>query len=244
MKRIYKVVSVAVLESGDYEVRLDQHALRTPAKAPMPLPTAALAEAIAAEWEAQHDAIRPHSMPLTQLVSTAYDKVRPERAKVADGICAFAETDLLCYRASSPVELMVRQARQWQPWLDWIRTRYGAPLVLAEGIMPVQQPPAALAALRQAVAAFDDLHLIALQTATSACGSLVLALALVEGVLDAETAYALSQLDESYQSEIWGEDREAQVHRAGLKADIIAARHLIDLIRDTPRVAAALTPTT
>ncbi|MGQ9369716.1 ATP12 family chaperone protein [Azospirillum sp. ST 5-10] len=230
MKRFYKSVDVASTDEG-WEVRLDGRAVRSPAKARLLFAAEPLARAVAAEWEAQGEQVAPHTMPLMQLAATAVDVVADRREEIVAGVAKYAETDLLCYRAEHPRELIERQARVWQPLLDWATLRYDAPLHVCAGLMPRPQPEPATRALRHAVAAYDDWGLSALQSATSACGSLVLALALMEERIDAGEAFDASQLDETYQIEQWGEDPETTRRRAALRTDIDAARRFADLLR-------------
>ena len=230
MKRFYKTVSVEAVPGG-FEVRLDNRPIRSPAKAPLVFAGEPLAQGVAAEWEAQADEINPHAMPLMQLASTAVDLIGKGREAIVDGVVAYAETDLLCYRAEHPRNLVERQAQAWQPLLDWATLRYDAPLHVNAGLMPKPQPPEALRALRRAVESYDDWTLSALQTATGACGSLVVALALVEGRIDAEEAFDVSQLDETFQIEAWGEDPEATKRRANARADIADCRRFQVLLR-------------
>jgi chaperone required for assembly of F1-ATPase len=230
MKRFYKDASAQAVEGG-FGVALDGRTLHTPAKLPLVLPRLALAEAIAAEWQDQVDEVRPHTMPLMRLASTATDLVAKRHADVVAEIANFAETDLVCYRADHPPELVARQHAIWQPIIDWATLRYDAPLAVTAGIVPVAQKPATLHALTVAVAAYEPMALTALHAATTASGSLVIALALMEERLDAEGAFAASQLDESFQIEQWGEDYEAAARRAALKADIAAAARFVGLLR-------------
>ncbi|MGY0790305.1 ATP12 family chaperone protein [Azospirillum argentinense] len=231
MKRFYKTASVDEAAGGGFEVRLDNRPICSPAKAPLVFASWPLAQAVAAEWDAQPEDIAPDSMPLMQLASTAVDLIGKGRAAIVDGVAAYAETDLLCYRAEHPRNLVERQAQRWQPLLDWATLRYDAPLHVNAGLMPKPQPPEALRALRNAVEAYDDWTLSALQTATGSCGSLIVALALVEGRIDAEEAFEVSQLDETFQIEAWGEDPEATKRRAALRVDIAACRRFVDLLR-------------
>ncbi|WP_207457933.1 ATP12 family protein [Azospirillum sp. SYSU D00513] len=230
MKRFYKAVSVEAVDGG-FDVRLDGRPIRSPAKAPLVIPSEPLARGIAAEWEAQGDDIKPSDMPLMQLASTAVDLIGKGRAQIVDGVVGYAGTDLLCYRAEHPQPLVDRQARLWQPLLDWATLRYDAPLQVCAGLMPKPQPEHAIRALRAAVEEMDDWTLSAFQTATGACGSLVVALALFEGRIDAEEAFEVSQLDETFQIEQWGEDAEATKRRANLRADIASCRRFVDLLR-------------
>ncbi len=231
MKRLYKIVATHPAEGG-WGVALDAKPMRTPGKNALILPSAALAAAIAAEWEAQRDTIRPATMKLTQLAATAIDVTAPRRDLVAAETANYADTDLVCYRTDHPPALAARQHAVWQPLIDWAAVRYDAALAVTTGIIPAAQSPAALRALAAIVAAQDDFRLTALHTLTAASGSLVIALALSESRLDAEAAFAAAQLDENFQIETWGEDADAAIRRQALAADIAAAARFIALLRD------------
>jgi chaperone required for assembly of F1-ATPase len=230
MKRFYRE-AIAIAKGHGFAVLLDGKALQTPAKTELTAPSRALAEAIAAEWQRQGDTIRPLALPLTRLVSTAIDRATPRRAAVIAEIAKYAETDLLCYRAAEPPELVARQDATWQKLLDWAEERYDSPLAVTQSITPIPQAPAALAALQRAVGAYDAMMLVALHLATSACGSLILGLALIEGRLSPEEAFAAAELDESFQIERWGEDSEQTKRRAGLQEDIALAARFAGLLR-------------
>ena len=230
MKRVYKKVAVEAVESG-FQVTLDRKPLRTPARAPLVLPQRRLIEGIAAEWDAQTDKIVPESMPLMQLASTAIDRVGSQRERIAADVAAYAATDLVCYRADSPLALMKRQQEVWQPLVDWVRSEFDAHLATVAGVMPQPQPTEALGALRAVIDGFDDLELTALHALAAVTGSLVIGLATMKGRIDADAAWAVSQLDETYQIEQWGEDAEAAKRRRALLQDIRNAARFLDLLR-------------
>jgi chaperone required for assembly of F1-ATPase len=229
IKRFYKQAGVERGEGG-FSVRLDGKPVKTPAAKALAVPGLRLAEAIAAEWDAQGDEVVPSTMPMTQLASTALDRVGPERAAIVEQLLNYAGTDLLCYRADFPPELASRQAAGWDPILDWAAEAFGARLVVTAGIIAVDQPPAALEALKRAVEDIELWRLTALQATAAASGSLILGLALVHGRLSAADTFALSQLDETFQIEQWGEDWEAAERRSRLQADILSAERLLSLL--------------
>jgi len=229
MKRFYKQASFAAAEGG-YAVLLDGKPIRTPAKAKLVVNSRNLAEAMAAEWRAQAETISPAGLHLTRLAGSVIDLIEPRRAQIIAEIAKYAGTDLLCYRAENPPELASRQRAAWQAHLDWAGERY-APLAVTHGIAPLEQAPSALDAYAAAVAAYDSTILGALYLATSALGSLVLALALIEGRIDADQAFAAAELDQTFQIERWGEDDEAARRRAGIKDDIALAARFADLHR-------------
>ena len=210
---------------------LDGKPLRSPAGQSLELPNAALAAAIAAEWQGQGDEIDASTLPLTRLACTVVDRVVPDRASLEDAIAAFAETDLLCYRAEQPRALVERQQQIWQPLIDWATLRFDAPLAVVPGVVHRPQPPAAVAALRAAVAAIaDPWRLLALHEVATLGGSLLLGLALLERHLAIDGVWRAAQLDEDFQAERWGEDDEATRRRAGLRADLAATARLLELL--------------
>jgi chaperone required for assembly of F1-ATPase len=212
---------------GGYQVLLDGKPVRTPAGAPLTLPTRALADAIAQEWRAQGPRPKPQTMPMTRLANTAIDRVRPAPDRAVQEIAGFARADVLCYRAEVTSDLAGRQVAQWDPILAWARERYGAQLTAGRGIGFVAQPQEAMNALEAAVGVFDAFGLAALDLAARVLGSAVLALAVVEGRIGAEESFALAHLDEAYQIERWGDDPQAaRRRRARLDEVLDAARFL------------------
>ncbi|MCT2540339.1 ATPase [Sedimentimonas flavescens] len=230
-KRFWKAATVTE-QPGGFGVSLDGRALKTPAKALLEVPTRAMAEAIAAEWDAQDEKIDPTTMPVTRSANAAIDKVRHQHAEVAELIAAYGGTDLLCYRAEQPDELVARQAEAWDALLDWAEAELGARLVVTKGVIPVAQPAPALSALAARVAALDEYEMASVHDLVGITGSLVLGLAVAMGRLDAATAWDLARIDETWQIEQWGEDEEA-AEQAALKREALleaerfwALRHL------------------
>jgi len=216
---------------GGFAVTLDARPLRTPAKAPVLLPARALADAVAAEWDAQEGVVRPAAMPLTRAVNSAIDTVGPRRAEVVAEVARFAETDLLCYRAAGPAALGARQAMAWDPLLGWAAATFGARLVTVEGVMFAPQPAAALSALRAGVERFDAFELTALHDLVALSGSLVIGLAAAAGQAPAETLWDKAHVDEAWQAEQWGEDAEAAAALALRRQAFLQAMRLLALVR-------------
>lgn len=229
IKRFYTEATVAAGDDG-FRISLDGRPLRTPAKSLLTLPARPLAEAIASEWRAQQDEIDATTMPMMQLASTAIDRIAPRRDTVVDEIAGYAGTDLLCYRAEAPAKLVERQAATWQPVLDWAALELDAALTVTAGVIPVCQPETAVAAVRRAVSASDDFVLAGLHGLTMALGSVVLALALRDGRIDAEAACAASFLDEDWQAELWGRDADAEARRARISGEIHATARFFVLL--------------
>ncbi len=229
MKRFYTTVTAAP-EPGGYGIYLDGKPVRTPARAPLLVPTEPLAAAIVAEWDAQADTIKPATMPLTGLANAAIDRIAPDPAHFAAELARYAATELLCYRAEGPAPLVTRQAAVWDPLLAWATARYDVAFAITIGIIHVAQPPATLARLGKAFAAFDPFRLAALHPVVTICGSAVIGLAVAETRLDAAQAWAAGQLDEIWQAEQWGEDPLAIASREERQRGLAAATAMLELL--------------
>jgi chaperone required for assembly of F1-ATPase len=233
-KRFYKHVSVA-LGRGGFEVLLDGRPVNTPARRRLAAPSAELAEALAAEWSAQGKKIDPAAMPLNRLANTAIDGVAGKMAEVETALVKYAASDLICYRADAPDTLVKAQAEAWDPIVAFARERLGARLTLAEGVMFVAQPDSALAALAAAVRdwvggdAGAPFRLAALYDMTTLTGSLALALALADGVISLDAAWAAAHVDEDCQMRVWGRDAEALARRAQRLSEMRAAATMAEL---------------
>lgn len=221
-KRFWKEVSVQP-EDGGYAVLLDARRVRTPAKAALILPSRGLAELVAAEWAAQAERINPDSMPFTRAANAALDKVTGQFHEVAEMLAAYGETDLLCYRATAPAELVAEQARAWDPLLDWAATRYGVRWTVTSGVMPAPQPPETLAALSTEVTRLTPFQLTAFHDLVAMSGSLVIALAVTEGQGTPESLWEVSRIDEDWQTRHWGADDEALAQAARRRAAFLNA---------------------
>ncbi|NQU58050.1 MAG: ATPase [Rhodospirillales bacterium] len=229
-KRFFKAATIAPLDDG-YTIHLDAKPVRTPLGQPLYLPLRSLAEAIAAEWQGQGETIDPTTMHIAGYANTAIDRVGKERSVVLANLLHFAETDMLCYRAEHPEDLAARQFEQWQPILDWAAETQGVHLKITTGVVPITQPPEALQAIARSLQQLDDMTLTAVASLAAVMGSLILALSLSENHIDAEQAFQLAQLDESFQSERWGRDAEAVAREQQLKKDITSAVLFLSLLR-------------
>jgi chaperone required for assembly of F1-ATPase len=212
-KRFWKKAQAEACEGG-FTVLLDGRPVRTPAKAPLAVPTHTMADAIAKEWDAQEKVIDPRTMPVTRGANAAIDKVRTQREEVIAMLAEYGDSDLLCYRAAGPEGLIQKQAEAWDPMLDWAADALGVRLAVGEGVMHVPQNPEALGKLRDELAAFDEFALAAVHDLISLSGSLILALGVTREAIAVEKAWLLSRIDEHWQITQWGEDEEATAAEA------------------------------
>ncbi|MCQ0091119.1 ATP12 family chaperone protein [Roseovarius sp. M141] len=238
-KRFWTGATVTEAETG-YGIALDGRAVKTPAKMPLAVPTRALAAAIAAEWDAVGERIDPRAMPMTRSANAAIDKVAHQHGEVADMIAAYGGTDLLCYRATNPQELVLRQSEEWDPLLDWADSALGVRLRPVTGVMPEAQDPAALAALRARVHAHDPFALAALHDLVALSGSLIIGLAAEADARDIATLWQVSRLDEAWQAELWGADEEAEDMAAVKRAAFLHSKEFFLLLGEA---SAPSTPT-
>jgi len=222
MKRFYKAAAVDGGDDG-YGILLDGRPVRTPGRVLLRVATEGLATALCDEWDGQGDEIDPLSMPLTQLTNTAIDRTPELRDAMIAELVRYGGTDLVCYRADHPQTLVERQDTQWQPLVDWLRQQYDIGLLTVTGVLPQPQNPAALVRLERLMAAYDDFRLTALHMGATSAGSVVIGLALMEGVVDAAQAANAAQLDDLHQIERWGAEEELETRLAQGRADIEVA---------------------
>lgn len=212
-KRFWSETRVQACDGG-FTVVLDGRSVRTPAKAAFVLPSRALAERCAAEWDAQDARIDPNVMPMTRTANSAIDKVGAQHGEVAELLAAYGDSDLTCYRADAPEGLVAAQAAAWDPLLDWLEESLGVRLQPRTGIMHRPQDPAALARLTQEVHQLDAFLLAGFHDLVSLSGSLVIGFAVARGRLDPAEGWTLSRIDEDWQARLWGEDEEAAAQAA------------------------------
>lgn len=227
-KRFWKQAEVVKAAQG-FTVTLDGKGLKTPAKTAFWVPSRDLAEAVAAEWQAQADKVKPETMPFTRMANSALDKVMPQFAAVADMLAAYGGSDLLCYRAEAPQELVAKQAAHWDPLLAWAEAEFGSRLNQTAGIMPIAQPPESQTPLHAAVHALSPFQLAAFHDLVAILGSLILALGVARGKLSADAAFDLSRIDEHWQAELWGWDEEAAESEAIKRASLTDAARFFAL---------------
>ncbi|WP_339862862.1 ATP12 family chaperone protein [Thalassospira alkalitolerans] len=231
IKRFYKKAEAVRDDAAQgWRIHLDDRAVKTPGKAEFVLPVERLAHEIATEWDAQGEKVVPATMPIMQLAATAIDRVRPHRDAVIAELTGFGRSDLLCYRASFPDDLVLRQAEAWQPLLDWAQDDLRVALSVTEGVMPISQNDEALINIQDTIKTLDDYYLTALHTLTTVSGSVIIGLATLRGRISAEQAFEYSQLDEIYAIEQWGADAEAVVRRDRHRAELLAAGRYLDLL--------------
>jgi chaperone required for assembly of F1-ATPase len=230
-KRFYARAGVAQSPDG-FAITLDDKPVRTPSGRALAAPSPDIAAAIAAEWEAQQEFIHPLTMPLTRLANSVVDAVADRVEAVAADIAKYFESDLLFYRAGHPDGLVAREAAHWDPVLFWAAEALGAHFILAEGIMHVRQPDAAVQAARAALPD-DPWSVAALHVITTSTGSALLALALLRGVLDSDQVWAAAHVDEDWNIEKWGIDEEVAARRAARRVDFAAAVRILKALNPT-----------
>ena len=230
MKRFWRDAAVAERDGG-FGILLDGRPAHTPARHLLTVPNRALADAVAAEWREQPDEVNPRTMPLTRLATTVLDLMPARRSDAIEEAAGFAATDLLCYRAAEPADLVERQQAAWQPWLDWVLRQHDSSLLVTSTVTAIEQPAASLRSLRAAVERLDDWRLVGLHAATTLTGSIVLGLALESGDLPLDAAFDLACLDELYEIGRWGEEEQQRERQARLHADLAAADRFLRLLK-------------
>ncbi|WP_371396949.1 ATP12 family chaperone protein [Fretibacter rubidus] len=224
-KRFYKDVAVTQI-TGGYTVTLDGRTLKTPGKIALVMARKDHADLVAAEWDAVSEVINPAHMPITRMMNVAVERTPENRADLITEARRYGGTDLLCYRADNPSGLIDKQNQLWSPWLDWAAAR-GIELRTTDSVIAIDQDKAALDAIATTAEGYDDVALTLLVHLTAVYGSVILALAVMDGALAAGEGFDISRLDQSYQIEHWGEDEEAAEITAATRAETVTLAQLI-----------------
>jgi chaperone required for assembly of F1-ATPase len=226
VRRFYAAATAAE-DAGAHIVRLDQRTLKTPAGKPLHMPTRALAEAVAAEWDAQAEIIAPSTMPITRFAFAAIDLMATKRDDLARDLAQYIETDLVAHRADAPPGLVARQSEHWDPIVAWAERRFGIAVPVVTGIIPAAPASQHRAVLEREIGKLDHLHAMALAQGVTLAGSVLIGFALVEGELDAEAAFAAAALDNLWSLENWGEDAEARARLDHQRAEFAALQRFV-----------------
>ncbi len=225
-KRFYETVTVEHRE-GRYCVLLDGRQAKTPAQAALHAPLSPLAEAVAEEWRGQGETMDRAMMPLTALLTLAIDQGAESAPAWKQQIVDYSKSDLVCYRAEAPAELVTRQAKIWDPYIAWAEAAFGAKLLTTNGIVAVNQPLEAITGVERNLDGLSREEVLGLKVLTEIAGSALIALRLHAGDVSPDEAFAASRVDETFQVEKWGEDEEAPARQEGLLRDFeVAARFL------------------
>lgn len=235
MKRFYNLVSTRKTDEG-YAIQLDGKSVKTPMGLDMVAPTESLADAIVLEWAAQEEKVKPETMPLTQILTTAIDKIR-DREAITQSVMRYLDTDLVCYWAKEPEDLAKRQKDVYGRWVKWFDEHYEVPLYTTKKIDAIKQDPEAHKRVWNYIEALDDYYFTVLHIMTSLSGSVVLALAFTEEDITPEELFEASYLEELYRGEIYDEDKHGaapneEVERAAFKVDANAAKQFLELAND------------
>jgi chaperone required for assembly of F1-ATPase len=228
-KRFYANAGVGKADGG-FTVTLDGKPIKTPSGRTVIVPVRSLAETIAAEWNAQGELIEPLTMPVTRFANSVVQGVTDNVAAVSDDVAKYFDSDLLFYRAGHPEGLVAREARHWDPVLFWAAETLGAHFMLVEGVMHIRQPESAVAAARGALPG-DPWAIAALHVITTLTGSVLLALALFHGVIEADQAWAAAHVDEDWNAEKWGVDEEVAARKAAKLVDFNAVTAVLKALR-------------
>jgi chaperone required for assembly of F1-ATPase len=230
VKRFWTLAEAIRTDDG-FGIALDGRRVKTPARADLAVPTGEMATAIAAEWNEAGETVDPRAMPLTGLANAAIDRISPDKDDYAAGLASYGESDLTCYRAEGPEALVQWQRESWDVLLEWARRRYDVDFVCQTGVMHVAQPDETVRQLRHAVLALNAFELAGLSPLVTIGGSLVAALAVLEGMVPAETAWEAVSLDDRWQLEEWGDDQEARVALDARRRDFLAGARFLELLR-------------
>ena len=217
-KRFWETVSTVCVDGASlYKVYLDKRLLNSPNKKPLILPTKEMADHVVFEWESQGDKVDPLTMPYTRSANSSIDKVAPQTDEIRKLVTDYGDSDLICYRADKPKELVRRQEKIWSNLVLWSASDLNAPLNIFEGVVYEPQPSQSILEFEKQVSNLNTFQLCALYDLVTISGSLVLSLAVIKNFLNLDNAWSACQVDEDWQQENWGIDEVESVRTLNRK---------------------------
>ncbi len=224
-RRFYVSATVSPVAEG-YAVQLDDKPVRTPARRLLAAPSLALAQAIAAEWDAQ---ARHHRSGKNAADAAGQRDHRRRRRSASPG----RGGDRNISRVGPAVLSRWRSPRLGRtasaslgpdPGLGARSTR--RPIQARPRRHPCRSTGCGACGSESAIPS-DPWRLGALHVVTTLTGSALLALAVLRGRLSVEDAWLAAHVDEDWNMERWGRDDMALERRAFRYAEFQAAAKVL-----------------
>lgn len=208
--KYYENVDIREVSStqNQYEILLDGKPLKSPKRAQFILPNKLLASAIATEWATQEDdLIRPFTMPLMQLSSTALDHMSDYATFDfhVKKLLEFFDADQAVVAHPSGSELREIQLKTLKKVHDWARREFGEQLNLSsDSIFAQPQPEEVKLLMEKRLRSLSPWEMTCTFAAAAAAKSLLIGLALNRNIIDPEEALKCARVEEDYQIERHG----------------------------------------
>ncbi len=231
MKKFWKKVSIKKTSPNSFEIMLDERILQTPLKRELVLPNLNLTKEIVKEWDQVSKNINTESMILYGLISTSLDKIIDNRNSYIDDILDYIDTDLICYRAENPKELVELQKNKWDPIILLIEKYIGTKVQVFRGILPKKQHITVHSKLNNIINQFNNFEISALHRITSITGSIFLSLCVLKKDISKNEVFELSFLDELWQAENWGFDEETSQKRKEISIELNKTIFFLDCFK-------------
>ena len=231
MRKFWKTVKVKKNSSNSYEILLDKNVLKTPLQKDLIIQNSKIAEEIYKEWNQDTNILDTDAMIFYGIISTSIDKISNDRILYINDILDFVDTDLICYRAEGPNDLVQWQSKNWDPILLKVEKYINNKIDVFKGIMPLKQNKGIKFKITKFLTKFSDLEIIALHKITNITGSIFLSLCILNNDIIKEKVFELSHLDELWQAENWGYEEEASKNREKINIQLNRTMYFLDCLR-------------
>ena len=230
MKKFWETIEIKKKTSKEFYILLDDKKLKTPLKNELVLSNYLIAKEVLKEWDQSSDIIKTDDLVFYGLLSTAIDRVREEKNSYINDIINFIDTDLICYRADNPIDLVSFQNKHWDPVIMLIEKYINNNVSVFKGVMPSQQNSKVHHKIKKLVVELNDVQISVLHRITNLIGSVFLALCILKKDLSNKQAFELSFLDELWQAENWGYEEDASAKRKRIRTELNRLIFFIDCI--------------
>ena len=231
MKKFWKIVQVKKKLKNSFEILLDKRILKTPMQKDLIFSNYKIAKETALEWDIDEKEINTENMVFYGLISTAIDKISNDKVSYIENVLGFINTDLICYRADGPNELVDLQNNSWNPIISFIKKYIDVELKFFIGVMPSKQSLDIFNRLKTLINSFSDIEISALHRMTNLTGSIFISICILKGDVLKNEAFELSFLDELYQAKNWGIEEESLDKRDKIAKELNRIISFVELIR-------------
>lgn len=228
MKKFWKIIEIQKNSSKSFQILLDKKKLKTPLKNELILSNQIIANEVLKEWDQNFDIINTENLVFYGLLSTAIDRIHEQRDAYISDIINFIDTDLICYRAEGPYDLVSLQNQNWNPILLLIEKYTKVNINIFKGIMPLEQDLKVHAEIKHFIINLSDVQISVLHRITNLIGSVFLSICILKKDLSKKQAYEFAFLDELWQAKNWGYEEEASIKRNKIRIELNRLIHFID----------------
>ena len=216
-ERYWKQVRKEEFKDNLFRIFLDETCLQSDKGNDIKL-SEKLACEIVREWSVDGKIDTIKNSFFTKFCFSATDCTEKERVDVLDRLVEYGNCDPICYIASEPTKLNLKQKKLYIPLIEWAEKLLSIKLNTGSSLLFIEQPLLNSSKIKKYLEDLDNFHLTALHELTKSLGSLFTSLALHKKFVSPERAWEVANAEDNFRIEVWGEvEEETLIKNANLE---------------------------